>query len=166
MQVVLMTKYCSRCSYPLDYLPENRCPECGQAFDPEDPESFRTVPVNARSRTAWILSAYTGALSLNFSFWIVISMKHGAGLLAGVELFLWSICGPFAWLLKPKQSAFPNTPISSIIGVAMWGIWLFCVCKVDRLKNAPLTVHLLASFLALQQNLWVELGLRPRPRDF
>lgn len=33
-------KYCTACHYRLDHLPENRCPECGRAFDPEDPTTF------------------------------------------------------------------------------------------------------------------------------
>jgi hypothetical protein len=27
---------CLACNYPLRLLPENRCPECGSAFDPND----------------------------------------------------------------------------------------------------------------------------------
>jgi predicted amidophosphoribosyltransferase len=33
--------FCIECGYPLDGLPEPRCPECGRAFDPDDPESYR-----------------------------------------------------------------------------------------------------------------------------
>jgi predicted amidophosphoribosyltransferase len=33
--------FCIECGYPLDGLPEPRCPECGAAFDPADPDSFR-----------------------------------------------------------------------------------------------------------------------------
>ncbi len=33
--------FCDRCQYDLNSLPERRCPECGQAFDPLDPDSFR-----------------------------------------------------------------------------------------------------------------------------
>ena len=33
--------FCIECGYPLDGLPEPRCPECGRAFDPDDPGSFR-----------------------------------------------------------------------------------------------------------------------------
>lgn len=33
-------KSCLGCGYILDYLPENRCPECGLCFDPDDVYSF------------------------------------------------------------------------------------------------------------------------------
>ncbi len=31
---------CLDCGYILYGLPENRCPECGRAFDPDNPESY------------------------------------------------------------------------------------------------------------------------------
>jgi hypothetical protein len=34
------TTLCLDCNYPLRGLIENRCPECGRAFDPADPRSF------------------------------------------------------------------------------------------------------------------------------
>jgi rubrerythrin len=30
---------CRDCGYALFGLPENRCPECGRAFDPADPRT-------------------------------------------------------------------------------------------------------------------------------
>ena len=32
--------YCHRCGYSLAHLPTNRCPECGEPFDPADPATF------------------------------------------------------------------------------------------------------------------------------
>lgn len=32
---------CTGCGYPLHHLVEQRCPECGRAFDPQDPQTFR-----------------------------------------------------------------------------------------------------------------------------
>ncbi len=34
------TAACVRCGYALRDLPENRCPECGTAFDPADPTTY------------------------------------------------------------------------------------------------------------------------------
>ncbi len=31
---------CRGCGYPLVRLPENRCPECGRGFDPENPRTM------------------------------------------------------------------------------------------------------------------------------
>jgi hypothetical protein len=36
--------YCRRCSYDLRGLPDPRCPECGQPFDPANPRTFRRRP--------------------------------------------------------------------------------------------------------------------------
>jgi len=33
-------KRCLGCGYDLHGLPENRCPECGRPFDPEDPRTY------------------------------------------------------------------------------------------------------------------------------
>ena len=33
-------RYCLGCNYGLKGLPENRCPECGREFDPENPATF------------------------------------------------------------------------------------------------------------------------------
>ncbi len=34
------TMRCKHCRYRLDGLADNRCPECGEAFDPNDPATF------------------------------------------------------------------------------------------------------------------------------
>ena len=33
---------CLSCNYELKNLTEHRCPECGRAFDPADPATFRS----------------------------------------------------------------------------------------------------------------------------
>ena len=33
-------KRCLGCGYILNGLPENRCPECARAFDPDDPKTY------------------------------------------------------------------------------------------------------------------------------
>lgn len=33
-------RHCLSCDYDLTALPAHRCPECGRAFDPDDPTSF------------------------------------------------------------------------------------------------------------------------------
>jgi hypothetical protein len=38
------SRFCLGCEYPLDGLPEHRCPECGCQFDPADPRTFRDGP--------------------------------------------------------------------------------------------------------------------------
>ena len=41
MAVTQPKKFCQNCGYPLDGLPENRCPECGRTFSPTDPSTFK-----------------------------------------------------------------------------------------------------------------------------
>jgi CHASE2 domain-containing sensor protein len=58
--------YCRQCLYVLDGLPENRCPECGNVFDPADPRSFRKHPSYPapRASLASIACAFSAPLLL------------------------------------------------------------------------------------------------------
>ncbi len=38
-------RYCCRCGYELRGLTSPRCPECGRAFDPANPKTFRCRPI-------------------------------------------------------------------------------------------------------------------------
>lgn len=42
--------YCHRCSYVLDGLDRERCPECGKPYDPTDRATYETMPRWARWR--------------------------------------------------------------------------------------------------------------------
>lgn len=46
--------FCSACGYPLTFLAEQRCPECGQAFDPNDPDTYHEID-------DWVLLGMFGA---------------------------------------------------------------------------------------------------------
>ncbi len=70
-------KKCLGCAYILDYLPENRCPECGRAFDPEDPATFRIG--RYRSGTSLLTWACIGSLLLLPLFIYAISYTLGKG---------------------------------------------------------------------------------------
>ena len=53
---------CLSCHYDLRNLPEHRCPECGRAFDPNDPRTYDTE-ASARNRSdrralVWAVSAF------------------------------------------------------------------------------------------------------------
>lgn len=86
-------KKCLGCAYILDHLPENRCPECGRAFDPEDPATF-TVG-RYRSGTSLLTWACIGSLLLLFPFIYVISFYT-----LGVDL---------------NSAAFVESPIISLL---------------------------------------------------
>lgn len=40
--------HCLGCGYQLKHLPENRCPECGKPFDPDDDRTFAGKLIDAR----------------------------------------------------------------------------------------------------------------------
>jgi hypothetical protein len=58
--------YCAHCDYQLIGLPEHRCPECGNIFDPNDRSTFCAVPEAHRRmlrfRRVTILVVCVGAL--------------------------------------------------------------------------------------------------------
>jgi hypothetical protein len=45
-----ISMHCRKCGYQLAGLSENRCPECGRAFDPANPSSYDRDPGRWRSR--------------------------------------------------------------------------------------------------------------------
>jgi len=55
---------CKHCRYRLDGLADNRCPECGEAFDPNDRETFndggKLVRVPMMVIVLLALISYTG----------------------------------------------------------------------------------------------------------
>ena len=80
--------HCIDCDYALKKLKANRCPECGRAFDPADPATYR--PVSSDHRKAYIISEIKTAgfifvllliavlpamfIDLGFSCWLVICL--------------------------------------------------------------------------------------------
>lgn len=56
--------YCRHCHYDLRALTTNRCPECGKAFDPNNPDSYypHYPSFNWRARTALDSISWRGAV--------------------------------------------------------------------------------------------------------
>lgn len=44
MGEMMVNGYCRRCSYPLDQLEHNQCPECGQKFNPAESNTYDATP--------------------------------------------------------------------------------------------------------------------------
>lgn len=66
MDKVESIKRCLDCGYSLQGLPENRCPECGRSFDPNDPETFAGRPTSGVPALLAALGALLGlALALS-----------------------------------------------------------------------------------------------------
>lgn len=73
--------FCRTCSYDLKSLVTSTCPECGRAFDPNNPRSFDTRP---RAKRLMIRIAASVAISvLSFGtmvagVWIASGLKFGS----------------------------------------------------------------------------------------
>lgn len=64
---------CPGCGYILRGLGKGPCPECGRAFDPDDPATLVRTPWISRRRRKRILTAATGAALLwLLSWWIPV----------------------------------------------------------------------------------------------
>ncbi len=59
--------YCRQCHYDLRALTTNRCPECGHAFDPRNPDTFYSELPTVRSRVQSFLES-----GFSWRGWIVV----------------------------------------------------------------------------------------------
>ncbi|MFG0252061.1 MAG: hypothetical protein ACF8NJ_04220 [Phycisphaerales bacterium JB038] len=125
-------RYCRGCGYRLDGLGEHRCPECGRAFDPDRPGSFRfgraTDAGRFRRLSVLLPTGYAAVLFL------LVYSAWGASYLALGQLpeayldhpctFSW----PILWLaLAAQWFAFLGLPMAVFVGV----LW-FATCCVHR----------------------------------
>ena len=71
-----MTRYCLQCSYILEGLTENRCPECGRPFDPEQSSTYTTRPWKPKNRIV-IVFMYLLPLALTFASFVPATPGSG-----------------------------------------------------------------------------------------
>ena len=139
--------YCKDCQYDLRSTTEQRCPECGRAFDPEDAKSFQPEAVRRR---AWgIYLIIFGASWPLFQF----AMLHLTRIAAWISLGH----APRAYLDDPKSinvvvSAFHSA--ASIfflagpfcLGANLFGIfWFILDMRRNRFRYACLAILLSAA---------------------
>ncbi len=119
-------RYCIGCRYPLGGLSADRCPECGDAFDPSDPRTTLPLPI----APAW----FTAGSVARF-------LMYGAGISTGLAflaswfgvdlLWLWlaGVLGvPFIILLI-LLAAIPRVRLSARSRVAAF-IWITLLASI------------------------------------
>lgn len=71
--------YCRRCGYALAGLTEPRCPECGRAFDPNDPRTVARRPDqwhrSLRNRRAAVVLGLLAAALVSFYTWLYLGWR-------------------------------------------------------------------------------------------
>ena len=132
--VTSATMYCRTCSYVLDGLPECRCPECGQGFDPARRDTYRTKP----RRRRWPL---------------VLGLTLILCVASAVGLYYWRTSAPPSGVVRvqfdPKASGKGVTSWTSLFRFKAGGKFLAsCRAKVGgripiRFKGGPILFHVL-----------------------
>lgn len=95
------SRYCLRCGYMLRGLMANRCPECGQAYEPDKPETFRRTPMRRRHSRLLLC----GAVGL-----ILVALAYGA-------MLLWFYRG---WHAERPVVAAVNGPRDRVVTRVVW----------------------------------------------
>lgn len=67
-------KRCLGCGYILNGLPENRCPECGRSFDPDDPETYLCDQADGRK---YLAAALLGLFAMTSPLMVVSLLRLG-----------------------------------------------------------------------------------------
>lgn len=141
------SRYCLRCGYPLVAQTENRCPECGDSFDPNNPDSYRERPMRKPQPVILLLAVYLMPFVLNSLLLTVIGTGkwhrrgHWPPMDARITCSLIAGTGPFAWLDVKWTQAF-----AALLVAATWLLW-FAIVIGTPLRRAPLWLHLPFSLL-------------------
>ncbi len=138
---------CLGCGYILDGLPENRCPECGQPFDPADPSSFLSQRFSGRPYLLGIILCVAGVVlppATAFLLrhravpnWVVeILLPLGTvmwctALVVGGTIYLKSILA----LQQPRHKISRRAELITafIIGLLMCGAFMWIIYLLARL---------------------------------
>ena len=139
------TKYCLKCSYVLDGLPEQRCPECGREFDRNDASTFRKHPKPVKKTYAIILTyLLSGILALVETQLLIVAIDGFLSVEAHLLFALWQGCGVLAWLMVAVMVTDPATIV--VCFSVSWAVWLLLVCKT-RLRNLSYRTHVILCVL-------------------
>ncbi len=133
-------KYCLGCYYRLDYLESRKCPECGRAFDPLQPETFSFSP-RRFSMPRWELAV---ALLLFLIFFVQtrnwMSVRYRYARVHWVH--------EYGWLLNRFDEVFWSAPFVCLVPV-----FIFSAFRADRESrlNSGLCLMMMLAFVAYPQ---------------
>ena len=92
------TMRCKHCRYRLENLPDNRCPECGEAFDPKERRKAARREVRRRDDllggVLFFAIYMAGAFGTCIGSTVVIDMMSGHGLILRSDTL--TVAGAFA----------------------------------------------------------------------
>lgn len=104
--------YCRHCGYQLFGLSENRCPECGQPFDPTNRRTYR------KSLRRWTFRRVAGiALAVALLYFLSIGPVARMGLHQRFQGTVEIVYYPIVFLM--------DTPVRPAIEcyLALWGVY-------------------------------------------
>jgi hypothetical protein len=136
---------CLSCNYDLRNLPDNRCPECGREFDPNDASTFLD-PVSRRKRL-WIEALIVCALT----YVLLLTQCLLSGFREQNELQSFSRAGGFAFSPDPPSLLIVRAGVQALllclIGVPImlllyfalrfvlgWLIWTVRYIRLERTR--------------------------------
>ncbi len=111
--------YCRKCGYALVGLSEDRCPECGRAFDPANPRTFRRKPLLSGVR-----------------LWLVRLALATAALVAGLLIVEGSVAGWYyrGWRAEQEALAPIRQVTANVIRTTVTGPrWCHRLLSASRL---------------------------------
>jgi hypothetical protein len=137
--LMLVNAFCLECSYSLRGLAENRCPECGRAFDPDDPGTYTVKRsreererLARRRRVIGLLLLFTACClllvaTLEMLFRLVTIgnlMTHFCW--ASLFAFLAAIAFVMATICANKGKRLSELTLCALSIVVPW-LWLACI---------------------------------------
>jgi hypothetical protein len=146
---------CRSCGYVLDQLTSNQCPECGEAFDPDDPQTFQWYP-KPRSRPAgWkspglLIAIYVLPQFTSLLFWMQISARPSV-------VFRW---GGWARWMSLSTGPFAGVAHEDSHAALLIGLWvviwtgILAALLFTRLRRLPWWAHCLLSLLWFGSGCW------------
>jgi hypothetical protein len=66
--------YCKHCGYSLRGIESNECPECGEAFDLDDPASYIRFAIKELPGDIWLTLGMQAAVLLLVSFGVLLRL--------------------------------------------------------------------------------------------